>query len=413
MRILKSTARNLLRGANRIRSGMNRAGWWTGFDAAVGRVEISTYSIPGAQVFFGYYDQNPLAAEGTRLLAHVAGFNLRSPRLSDSLSVGFFERGDSEDADFVQLGTTTAWCWQMGARLRWLDIDGNRAAFNRRSDQTGVLSTALVEARSGELEAELPPLFDLSAEVAIGVTLDFVSLQRKRPGYGYAGNHRDSLEHRRKFGDGICLVNLKDSSAYAAVEVGELAGIQVDDTLRTVPLEDQYLNHPSFSPSGRWLAFLHLAQLGERRYSRLFIMDTVTAHVHLLLPGPMVSHFAWIDDERMLVYCQVRGRRKWIVVATSSRQITEFVQMSGLPDGHPTWLERGKVLCDTYPDLMRMQRVYVAHSGKVEPLFRSFRSEEFTGEWRCDLHPRFDSSTRTVILDDVDRGSRVIRTLSI
>jgi len=71
-------------------------------------------------------------------------------------------------------------------------------------------------------------------------------------------------------------------------------------------------------------------------------------------------------------------------------------------DGHCTYLPGNEwILNDTYPDANRNQMPYLYHvkTGRVVPLgyFRS--PAEYTGEWRCDTHPRFSHDGTKVVID--------------
>jgi hypothetical protein len=71
-------------------------------------------------------------------------------------------------------------------------------------------------------------------------------------------------------------------------------------------------------------------------------------------------------------------------------------------NGHNTYLPGGKwVLNDTYPDKERLQTVYVYElsTGRRIDLGRFPSPKEYTGEWRCDTHPRSSPNGKLVCID--------------
>ena len=73
-------------------------------------------------------------------------------------------------------------------------------------------------------------------------------------------------------------------------------------------------------------------------------------------------------------------------------------------DGHCTYLpehDNQWILNDTYPDDQRMQRPYLYHvpSGRKVELAAIHSPEEYTGEWRCDTHPRHSRDGKLVCFD--------------
>ena len=94
------------------------------------------YETVDSHVFFGYHDITPFHATDARLLAHRALLGASPER--EPAEVGYF---DQKTGRFTTLGKTDLWCWQMGARLRWMQ-DG-RAAWNALQSGCGSESLLL------------------------------------------------------------------------------------------------------------------------------------------------------------------------------------------------------------------------------------------------------------------------------
>lgn len=86
--------------------------------------------------------------------------------------------------------------------------------------------------------------------------------------------------------------------------------------------------------------------------------------------------------------------------------MTENGHCSYLPDKH--W-----ILNDTYPDRQRLQHPYLynVETGRRYPLGHFRSAPQYTGEWRCDTHPRFSPDGRclNVPRSDVDVAGKSAR----
>ena len=77
-------------------------------------------------------------------------------------------------------------------------------------------------------------------------------------------------------------------------------------------------------------------------------------------------------------------------------------------NGHCTYLPGEEwILNDIYPDEGRVQELYLYHvpSGSRVPLGRFYTAPEYTGEWRCDLHPRSSPDGGSVVFDSAHEGN--------
>lgn len=85
-------------------------------------------------------------------------------------------------------------------------------------------------------------------------------------------------------------------------------------------------------------------------------------------------------------------------------------------NGHCTYLPGNRwILNDTYPDKDRNQNVYLydTQTGRRHELGSFPAPPEYTGEWRCDTHPRFSPDGRKVCIDSAHAGGRQMYLLDI
>ena len=81
-------------------------------------------------------------------------------------------------------------------------------------------------------------------------------------------------------------------------------------------------------------------------------------------------------------------------------------------NGHNTYVPNTNcewILNDTYPmGKERLQELYLFHipSGRKVTLGKFHAPSRFTGEWRCDLHPRCNQQGTQVFFDSTHEGGR-------
>src|SRR5699024_6003788 len=87
--------------------------------------------------FFGYYDKTVWDKSGRYVLANQVNYRTANLTSDSSAQVGYFDILDNDE--FHVCGETTAWNWQMGCQLQWLDgHDDPRFIYNvRRQTTTG------------------------------------------------------------------------------------------------------------------------------------------------------------------------------------------------------------------------------------------------------------------------------------
>jgi len=126
-------------------------------------------------------------------------------------------------------------------------------------------------------------------------------------------------------------------------------------------------------------------------------------------PFGRTSHFIWRDAEHLLAWAlhPSHGERFYLF-----RDRTDQVEVVGkdvmTENGHCTYLPGNRwVLNDTYPDRARNQHPYLYRvaDGKRVPLGHFHSPPEYTGEWRCDTHPRFSPDGRKVVIDSPHGGN--------
>lgn len=370
----------------------------------------------GDHVFFGYYDVSPFCADGRRVLATRVSKDLSSPAPNRVMEVGYFDI--SRPNRFTTVGLTTAWCWQQGCRLQWYPGYQGESFIFYNALEGGKYVGIVCDINSGEVKVRIPlPLYDISKDGRWGLSLDFSRLQRLRPGYGYSTIMDCTSDERIPREGGVSLYSFESQESRILISYERLLTFSPVESMKNA---EHYINHLSFNPSGAAFIFLHLWQLGGKRYSRLLWVDREQGTMQLLNNSGRVSHYAWRGDSDLLVYCATAADSPLSYhqyrVGGSGFEVAQVAANVLKVDGHPTYVNGWHgFITDTYPDRWARQTLmlYSATRDAVVWSRSYFRSRKFTGECRADLHPRLDCSKKVVCVDDEMHGDRVMRIVKI
>jgi len=363
--------------------------------------------------FFGYYDKSPWSVCGKYLLAVRVAFMRRQPSPEDMAVVGII---DTEAGNSWQpLAETTAWNWQQGCMLRWLDPAEDRAIICNIRDRDRY--AALVVNIDSRKQRYLPmPIYALSPAKGFGLSLNFSRVHRTRPGYGYVGI-RDPWERElAPSEDGIYYVDLATGEHRLIISLAEVASLEPDETMVGA---EHWFNHLQINPSGTRFAFLHRwHQPGDpSRATRLLTASPDGDDIALLAQERLVSHYDWMDDKRLLAWSRHNGQDHYHLYQDHSQSV-EIVGADLLDqDGHCSYSpNRRWLLTDTYPDALRSERtliLYDLRSNTRYDIGRFYSSPELAGPIRCDLHPRWNRDGTKVCIDSVHEGQRQMYVIDV
>ena len=356
--------------------------------------------------WFGYYDKLEFDPSGRFVLGMEVDFEHRSPRPDDVVRIGMV---DLEDNDrWIELGESRAWCWQQGCMLQWLPGSSSEIIWNDREGDQFV--SRIVDVNTGSRRTIPDAIYALGPDGTWAVTTDFRRLNDTRPGYGYVGVPDPNQDKLVPDDVGIWRVDLSTGQRELIFSVAQAAKIP-DPHNETAGLK-HYFNHLLVSPDGSRLIFLHrwLYQSGRRRFgTRMFTVGSGGEAPHVLDPYGDTSHFIWRDPAHVLAWARHPSHGNKFYLYTDHTEQVEVVAPEAMPvNGHCTYLPGNRwILNDTYPDRERLQHPYLYEiaTGRRVPLGHFHSPPEYTGEWRCDLHPRFSPDGRQVVIDSPHGGA--------
>lgn len=356
--------------------------------------------------WFGYYDKLQFDPASRYALGMEVGFEHRSPQPDDIIAIGMV---DTEGGDrWIELGTTRAWNWQQGAMLQWLPGSDREVIWNDRARDRFV--SHILDVKSRKRRTLPAPVYALAPDGRWGVTTDFRRLNHTRPGYGYAGVPDPNRDVAAPEDSGIWRVDLADGKTELIVSLAQVARIasRQDD----FDGAKHWFNHLLVAPDGKRFIFLHRWR-GPRHGSgfgtRMFTADADGSDLYVLDPNGRTSHFIWRDSQTVVAWAWHPSHGEKFYLFHDKTERVEVVGPEVMTvNGHCSYLPGNRwILNDTYPDRERYQQVYLYEvaTGRRLELGSFYAPPEYTGEWRCDTHPRFSPDGKKVTIDSPHGGN--------
>lgn len=417
-------------------------------ECQVAELVFSTDDI-GGEHFFGYYDKSPFDASGRYLLSHrVRWQSNRMPEAGDVADICII---DLESNALTVVGQTHAFNFQQGASLQWLGPDHrSRIIYNDYRDGHYV---SVIRDILSEIETVLPvPVYSVDGQGRYAVCVNYDRFFWCRPGYNYACGGDPAFNCHVHPQDGITLLDLETGEHRLIIRTCEMMGLRPVSTMNH---GDNYLEHLLFSPSGNRFFFMHRWRTADGDcYTRAYTAMRDGSDVRLLSDSGDVSHYAWQDDETVMVFGSERAginclrNFQWIVkyVLRPFRPLFKLLvrpnsslERAVLPyhyhlidalsgrrrpvgrgelttDGHPSFHPHKPRLfvSDTYPDNDSKRRLYLydMENERQTPIGR-FNSLYDAGGYRCDLHPRWDKSGTRICIDSTHTGTRQMHVFDV
>ena len=352
--------------------------------------------------WFGYYDKWEFDSANRYVLANAVTFEHRSPRATDQIQVGMVDIAQQDQ--WTPLGDSQAWGWQQGCMLQWVPGTASTVIWNDREANHFV--SRLLDVSTRERRTLPHPIYTLSPDGTTALTTDFRRLNDVRPGYGYAGLPDPNARRDRPDDVGIWKMNLETGAAELLFTVAEVAAFgEQTPEMRNAK---HWFNHLLFNTDGSRFIFLHRwrPQGQSRFFTRMLTASSQGEDLYVLDPSGETSHFIWRDPTHVCAWTKPAGQPTGFYLFTDQTGEVSAVGPGVMTvNGHNTYLPTGDgqtwILNDTYPDKSRHQTVYLYHvpTGKRIDLGRFPAPPLYTGEWRCDTHPRSSRDGLTVCID--------------
>lgn len=380
--------------------------------------QIPFRAITGGPLFhwFGYYDKLQFDPSCRHVLGMAVDFEGRSPGSGDRITLGLI---DLEDNDrWRELGRTQAWCWQQGCMLQWRPGSDREVLWNDREGDGFICQVA--DTQTGARRTLERAVYTVSPDGSQAMSTDFRRINHMRPGYGYAGIP-DPNEHVLAPDDaGIWRVDMETGRSDLIISIAQVASIPYAGG--DLSEARHYFNHLLYNTDGSRFIFLHRWRFGDGGFhTRMMTAAPDGTDIRCVDPHGRTSHFIWRDAQHVLAWSWHPSGEWGFYLYDETMPDAENAQPVG-PDamtvnGHCSYLPNTDwILNDTYPlGDDRLQQLYLYHvpSRQRCDLAAWPAPAAYTGEWRCDLHPRCSPDGRLVTVDSAHAAGRQIYLLDI
>lgn len=359
--------------------------------------------------WFAYYDKLQFSPDNRFVLGNEVSFEHRSPTADDVIKVGMVDLQDGDK--WTELGESRAWNWQQGCMLQWVPGTESTVMWNDRVD--GQFVCHLLDVKTGKKRTLPHPVYNLSPDGKWGIAPDFRRLNDTRPGYGYAGivdPNRDKLAPEDA---GIWKINLETGKQELIITFAQAASIPYGGGFSDGA--KHWFNHLLFNQDGSRFIFLHRwrgDKEGKSFSTRLFTAAADGSDLYDLDPLGKTSHFVWRDPQHVFAWAFHPSHGDRFYLYKDKTREVEVVGKDKMPvNGHNTYLPGTNnewVLNDCYPNKQRMQIPYLYHvpTDRRVDLGQFYSPAFYTGEWRCDTHPRSSRDGKLVCIDSPHNHGR-------
>jgi hypothetical protein len=360
---------------------------------------ISPYD--GMEYFFGYYDKSPWDGTDRYMLCLRAKDTSSSVAPKESADILLIDTYNHNSVKV--LGDTKTWNVQQGCMLQWLGPDHiERIIYNDFRD--GQYCSVILNIKTNE-ERVLPmPVYSVSKDGKLALTLDFSRLHRLRPGYGYSNLPDMTKDEQCPYAPCIWQVNLKTGEVTPLMKYIDFANFESRVDMKDA---EHKVNHIMINPSGDRFMVLHRWFKGSKKYTRLVTANIDGTDMYNLSDDDMVSHCCWRNNNEILAFARKKDVGDGYFLMKDKTQ--DYYQMwpELVSDGHPSYSPDGSmVLTDTYPDRARMATIFLIKHGNIDKLARVYAPFKYDNDVRCDLHPRWNRKGNMVCFDSVFEGHR-------
>ncbi len=366
---------------------------------------------------FGYYDIQPFSKN--LHLAHRFPFADRLHKKGDVADVGLFDISHSEPK-FEKLDSTSAWCFQQGSMLQWNPArPADEVVYNTLID--GEYHAVVLNINNGKKRFLNRPVANISSDGKYALSINFSRLYDFRAGYGYADVRDPFYDVKHSTEDGVFLIDMetgKDRLILSMQEIWDFAGAFFK--------EDQKLNinHITFNPSAsRFVALVrNFPKPGERHDTALVTADINGKDLFLLSDFAIQSHYHWKNDEEIIFFCEALEldcKKGWLNTYVLKDKTHEGSLVAGGyfdVDHHMSYSPDRKVfMTDTYPmeNSIQTLRLYNPEKDICTNLGKFYSLPDWTGDIRCDMHPRWNETGLKISFDSTMEGFRGIYVMDL
>jgi hypothetical protein len=359
--------------------------------------------------FFGYYGISPWDVTGRYLVCLESEFGDRLVEADDVAGICLV---DLETGETRRIAETRAWNFQQGALVHWLGTAPDREIiYNDRVD--GALAAVVLDVKSGARRVLPRPLAAVSNDGRLAASISYARLRTTRPGYGYAGGVDPFAEEPHPAEDGLFIMDTQSGETKLIVSIRQ--AFEAEPVPEGLEDKTMWFNHVLFSRDDSRIMFLaRVPKETGGRETAVFTVNPDGTDLRCELPYAWGgSHYDWLDGRRLMVTTRYQAQTPWrhVVWTDGEGGYTPLATEVLTWDGHGHFSPDGEwMVTDNYRDRGGYRSLFLLHmeSGDFARLGRFREPQQYSGEWRCDLHPRWRQDGRALCIDSTHDGTRQV-----
>lgn len=369
-------------------------------------MDVKRLSTSPRHHFFGYYGINPWDSTTRYHLALETDFHTHRPLPEDVATVGLIHRDTHK---FIPNAKTSAFNLQQGSMMHWIN-GGAGAEFTFNSWENGTLVSRTMNPTTGTVRTIQGAIAAVSPTAPLAIGLNYGRMAHCRAVVGYATHSKSTDVEVQPEEDGLYQLNLQNGGSKLVLSIADVIRASGD---KQVVGKRTWFNHVLFNTDGTRLLFFCRVRHETGFYTSLWTVNPEGSDLEMQIPfGYRVSHFDWRTPTRVLVSSDILGEMGFVEFTDGLRDFTPLGRGVLPSDGHASFSpDREWLLCDTYPrgtERLAQLMVYNIAENRKIVLGEFHHKEQFVGDIRCDLHPRWALDGKTITFDSVHEGSRQI-----
>lgn len=348
--------------------------------------------------FFGYHDKKPFNYNNTKIIFH--SFSNTKILENQSKKKVFINLIDLNKKKILNLDSTTAWSWQLGANLQW-HPEKDIIFFNKKIKKNYI--TREININSNVRKNHNFSIYNISPNRNNYLIADFVKIGKLRKGYGFQVNTVQKFSSLRKCK--LEIVNEKNKKKI----------LYLFDETKNKSIIGCYINHQTFSPKQTKIAYFYTILKKNNQRQIHFYYYCLKKKKNFLInvsKSNLISHYCWKNEDEILFTMKIKNKQYSYVLYNIKKNKSKILSSILNNDGHPMFNPKNKDLfvSDTYPNLLGFQKLFIFSLNKKKILWKKFiySPYKFKGVIRCDLHPRWSNDGKKILIDFIDNGNRNI-----
>jgi hypothetical protein len=356
--------------------------------------------------FFGYYGVDAWDPAIEKHLALETGFDDHRPIVEDRAVVGLVDR---DTGGFTPYAETSAFNLQQGSMMHWIDA-GFGAEFTYNDWEDDRLMSRALNPETGKLRTLNSAVAAISPTKPEGIGLSFARMAMCRAVVGYASNIDENSWADQPEDDGLFAIDFKTGESVLLLSIADVLAVS------SHPASEKgkaWFNHVYYNTDGTRLMFLcRIRETGKHKTS-MWTVNVDGSDLECQIEFDYhTSHFAWRDPQRIMISTSVSGEMQFVEFVDREKTFEAFGNGKFPRDGHNAFSpNREWVVCDWYPKnearLAGLMLYNIERDEKI--MLGEFHHDEiYTGDVRCDLHPRWSRDGQVITFDSVHGDTRQI-----